>query len=90
LDPTTVTSMYKINDYIGAVETGMIADARSQVQRLRYEAAHFKYKFGYEVPVQYLAKRLADFAQVIMVYISIEEEKHREGCNCALQNYKRV
>jgi len=64
LDPETVASIYKISDYIGAVETGMIADARSQVQRARYESAHFKYKFGYEVPVQYLAKRLADFAQV--------------------------
>jgi len=64
LDPSTVTSVYKITDYIGSVETGMVADARSQVQRARYEAAHFKYKFGYEVPVSYLAKRLADFAQV--------------------------
>jgi len=56
--------MYKITDYVGSVETGMVADARSQVQRARYEAAHFKYKFGYEVPVSYLAKRLADFAQI--------------------------
>lgn len=64
LDPDTITSIYRITDYIGCVETGMIADARSQVQRARHEAAQFKYKFGYEVPVQYLAKRLADFAQV--------------------------
>ncbi len=59
-----MTSIYKITDYVGCVETGMVADARSQVQRARYEASHFKYKFGYEVPVSYLAKRLADFAQV--------------------------
>jgi len=64
LDPDTITSIYKVSDFIGCVETGMIADARSQVQRARHEAAQFKYKFGYEVPVQYLAKRLADFAQV--------------------------
>eukprot|EP01111_Echinosteliopsis_oligospora_P013068 TRINITY_DN458_c0_g1_i1.p1 TRINITY_DN458_c0_g1~~TRINITY_DN458_c0_g1_i1.p1 ORF type:complete len:247 (-),score=82.05 TRINITY_DN458_c0_g1_i1:75-815(-) len=64
LDADTITSVYKITDFIGAVETGMVADAKSQVQRARYEAAHFKYKFGYEVPVSYLAKRLADFAQV--------------------------
>ena len=64
MDPSTVTSMYRISEFIGSVETGMVADARSQVQRARYEAAHFKYKFGYEVPVSYLAKRLADFAQV--------------------------
>jgi len=64
LDPDTVTMMFRITDYIGAVETGLIPDARAQVQRARYEAAHFKNKFGYEVPVSYLAKRVADFAQV--------------------------
>jgi len=64
LDPTTVTSLFNITPYVGAVQTGMVADARAQVARARHEAATFKFKFGYEVPVSYLAKRIADQAQV--------------------------
>ena len=40
------------------------ADARSLVQKARAEAAEFRFKFGYEIPVDYLAKVLADQAQV--------------------------
>lgn len=40
------------------------ADARSLVQKARSVAAEFRHTYGYEIPVSYLAARLADQAQV--------------------------
>jgi len=40
------------------------ADARAQGQKSRLEAAEFKYQNGYDMPVDALAKRLANIAQV--------------------------
>lgn len=44
--------------------TGSIADAKASVSRARGEAAEFRYKYGYEMPCDVLAKRLANIAQV--------------------------
>lgn len=64
IDGSFVTHLFKITDKIGCVMTGMLPDARNQISRARQEAADFKYKFGYDVPVAYLAKRIADISQV--------------------------
>eukprot|EP00310_Coccolithus_braarudii_P012812 CAMPEP_0183340604 /NCGR_PEP_ID=MMETSP0164_2-20130417/7102_1 /TAXON_ID=221442 /ORGANISM="Coccolithus pelagicus ssp braarudi, Strain PLY182g" /LENGTH=258 /DNA_ID=CAMNT_0025510773 /DNA_START=8 /DNA_END=784 /DNA_ORIENTATION=- len=63
-DPESVTNMYHITDKIGLVMTGIVPDARASVSRLRAEAAQFKFDYGYDIPVGYLAKRAADLAQV--------------------------
>lgn len=64
LDPATVLYIFKITPSIGLVATGSIADARAQALRARAEAAEFRYKFGYEMPVEALAKRMANILQL--------------------------
>ena len=63
------------------------ADARSLVSRTRYEAQDYTFKYGYEVPVHVLAKRMADIAQVstqhasmralacVQILVGVDEEK---------------
>ncbi|KXS09956.1 N-terminal nucleophile aminohydrolase [Gonapodya prolifera JEL478] len=63
-DPSSVTSVYQLTPNLGCVMTGMIADARAQVSRARAEAAEFRYKYGYEIPCDALAKRVANINQV--------------------------
>jgi 20S proteasome subunit alpha 1 len=60
LDPASVTHMHAITRTIGMCTTGVAPDARQLVQQARTHAADFRFKFGYECPVDYLAKMLAD------------------------------
>ena len=56
--------VYKLSPSVGCVMTGSIADARASVMRARGEAAEFRYKYGYEMPCDVLAKRVANISQV--------------------------
>ncbi|MCO5565921.1 hypothetical protein L7F22_019596 [Adiantum nelumboides] len=64
LDPTSVSHIFKLTAEIGCIVTGRIADARAQVMRARSEAAEFKYKYGYAITPDLLAKRMANINQV--------------------------
>ncbi|KAI3927517.1 hypothetical protein MKW92_045549 [Papaver armeniacum] len=55
LDQSSVTHLFPITKYLGLLATGMTA---------RNQAAEFRFKWGYEMPVDVLAKWLADKSQV--------------------------
>ena len=71
IDPTSVSHIFRLSPSVGCVMTGSIADARASVNRARGEAAEFKYKNGYEMPCDVLAKRLANINQVYTQKVSI-------------------
>ncbi|KAH9607653.1 hypothetical protein KSS87_005989 [Heliosperma pusillum] len=56
LDQTSVTHLFKITKFIGLLATGMTADSRNLVQQARQQAAEFRHKYGYEMPVDVLAR----------------------------------
>ncbi|CAL9009687.1 unnamed protein product [Prunus brigantina] len=77
LDQTSVTHLFPITKFLGLLATGMtahiwfillacnfLADARTLVQQARNEAAEFRFKYGYEMPVDVLARWIADKSQI--------------------------
>ena len=64
IDPSSVTHIFRLSPSVGCVMTGSIADARAFAQRAQGEATEFRYRYGYEMPCDALAKRLANISQV--------------------------
>jgi 20S proteasome alpha/beta subunit len=65
--------------------TGSIADARASVSRAQGEAAEFRYKYGYEMPCDVLAKRIANISQVYTQRVS-DTTFPQPGCRALAAN----
>lgn len=48
--------MYLYEEFSGRVSRLFLADARTLVQQARNEAAEFRFRYGYEMPVDVLAR----------------------------------
>ena len=59
----SVTSVFQLSPSIGCAMIGMVPDSRFQVRRAQLEAAQWKYKNGYDMSCEQLAKKLADLNQ---------------------------
>ena len=66
-----MTHIFNITPTIGVLLTGMMADAKAQVQRMRYEASEYASKYGYPIPCHVLAQRMADICQVYTQHASM-------------------
>ncbi|PYH93299.1 proteasome subunit alpha type 6 [Aspergillus ellipticus CBS 707.79] len=99
IDPSSVSHIFRLSPSVGCVMTGSIADARASVDRARGEAAEFRYKYGYEMPCDVLAKRLANINQVYtqraymrplgvaITLISVDDEKGPQLYKCDPAGY---
>lgn len=87
VDPTSVTHMFRVTKTVGVLVTGIPADSRALVQKARQVAAEFRFKYGYEIPVDVLARKMADQAQVytqhaymrplavVSIFIGLDDER---------------
>lgn len=64
VDATSVTNLYQVTEHMAVLMTGLPADCQTQATRLRYEAAEFKFQYGFAMPVASLARRVGDICQV--------------------------
>lgn len=62
--PESVSHLWQITPKVGCLLTGNMADAKSLIQRARYEAGQWTFDYGYSAPSHVIAKRMADLAQV--------------------------
>lgn len=64
LEPQSVEKLFQVDEHIGVASSGLIADARTLVDRARLESQSNRYTYSESIEVEQLAKRICDFKQL--------------------------
>ena len=67
----SVTNIFKITDTIGVMVTGSVTDAKSLITYFRMMASEFRFKYGYHIPVQVLAKKISERNQLATQFVGL-------------------
>lgn len=68
VEPTSIEKIFKLDDHVGCATSGLVADARSLVDRARLEAQINRITYDEPIAVQSLVKKICDFKQSYTQY----------------------
>jgi len=68
LEPQSTEKIFQIDDHIGAVTSGLVADARALVDRARVDAQINRVVYNEPIGVEVLAKKICDHKQTFTQY----------------------
>ena len=66
--PESIEKVFKIDEHIGFATSGLVADARSLVDRARVDCQVNRITYAAPIPVDVLAKKICDFKQSFTQY----------------------
>ncbi len=68
LEPQSTEKIFQIDDHIGAVTSGLVADARALVDRARVDAQINRVVYNEPIGIETLAKKVCDHKQTFTQY----------------------
>ena len=68
IEPSSIEKIFEIAEHIGCATSGLVADARSLVDRARIDAQINEITYNEKIQVKTLVKRICDFKQTYTQY----------------------
>ncbi len=68
IEPGSIEKIFKIDDHVGCATSGLVADARSLIDRARVDAQINDITYDEKIQVKTLVKKICDFKQTYTQY----------------------
>jgi proteasome alpha subunit len=68
IEPNSIEKIFKIDDHVGCATSGLVADARSLIDRARIDAQINEITYDEKIHVKTLVKKICDFKQTYTQY----------------------